>query len=249
MSLLKIPLLASMVWGLHTTMTPPNPPPAANERLPPTGLEHIATTFPYIPKVRGHQAAQVLFWTASLAEIVVIIANHVPAHSLSQQALRLLVHTDSHPVPPDLRITVPFLIGWSLAIPGSLLRQQCYRTLGSQFTFQLGVSRKHRLVTHGPYAHVRHPSYTGALLCLVGGLLCLLAPGAWTRECSGLWNGSRGRVSAGVLWGVLVLGAVVVARAVTGRMEREDAMLRERFGKEWERWAREVPWKLVPGIY
>jgi protein-S-isoprenylcysteine O-methyltransferase Ste14 len=33
------------------------------------------------------------------------------------------------------------------------------------------------------------------------------------------------------------------------RISVEDAMLRARFGQEWEDWARRVPYKLVPYIW
>jgi len=52
MSLVKITFLACVAWGTHVTLTPPNPPPSTNERLPPRGLESIATPSSYIAKVR-----------------------------------------------------------------------------------------------------------------------------------------------------------------------------------------------------
>ncbi|KAF5377854.1 hypothetical protein D9615_006827 [Tricholomella constricta] len=238
MSLLKLPLLATVAWGIHTTMTAPNPPPTVEERLPPTGIEHLVPVVPSTSKV--------LFWTASLAEMATIIANHLPTHTLSQHILRLLVRT-----PPstasNLRTTFPFLLGWSLALAGALLRRHCYRTLDTKFTFELSIRKDHRLVTHGPYAYVRHPSYTGALIAGAGTLMCLLAPGSWLRECSGLWRWDASGTS--VVLGVFVAGAAVARRALAGRMRREDEMLRARFGEEWERWAMKVPWRLVPGLY
>ncbi|KAF8074176.1 hypothetical protein FPV67DRAFT_791548 [Lyophyllum atratum] len=239
MSLLKLPLLASVAWATHTTMTAPNPPPSADERLPPTGLEHLAAVVPPISKI--------FFWSATLAEMGVMLANYLDGtRSFSQHILRLLVRTEQ-PETPNLRITFPFLVGWSLALLGALLRQHCYRTLGRQFTFELSIRRDHHLVTQGPDAYVRHPSYAGALLAGGGGLLCLVAPGSWLRECSGLWLDEWNKL--GVVVGAIALGAALVARAVVGRMEREDAMLRAQFGEEWERWAKDVPWKLIPYVY
>ncbi len=34
-----------------------------------------------------------------------------------------------------------------------------------------------------------------------------------------------------------------------GRMSKEDAALRLRCGKEWEDWARRVPYKLIPWLF
>jgi protein-S-isoprenylcysteine O-methyltransferase Ste14 len=33
------------------------------------------------------------------------------------------------------------------------------------------------------------------------------------------------------------------------RMDAEDRMLQQTFGVQWVRWAQEVPFKLIPGIY
>ncbi|KAG5636388.1 hypothetical protein H0H81_008252 [Sphagnurus paluster] len=228
-------------------MTAPNPPPSAEERLPPTGLEHVAAVVPPIPKVGGHKAGQVFFWTASLAEITVILANCNPTYALSQRLFRFLARDVSSPTHTELSTSVPFLFGWVLALTGALIRQRCYRILDTKFTFELSIRKDHHLVTHGPYAYVRHPSHTGAILAGSGALLSVLAPGSWLRECSGLWP--RDTPGMFAIFGVLVVGAAVAARAVRGRMEREDQMLRVRFGDEWERWAKKVPWKLVPGVY
>lgn len=34
-----------------------------------------------------------------------------------------------------------------------------------------------------------------------------------------------------------------------GRMKMEDAALRAQFGKEWDDWAKRVPYSVIPGIY
>jgi protein-S-isoprenylcysteine O-methyltransferase Ste14 len=63
--------------------------------------------------------------------------------------------------------TAGVLIGWS----GLLLRWWSFMTLGSYFTVVLKTSEDHRVVDHGPYRVLRHPSYTGLLLTLLGGAL------------------------------------------------------------------------------
>jgi protein-S-isoprenylcysteine O-methyltransferase Ste14 len=47
---------------------------------------------------------------------------------------------------------------------GFLLRWWSIRTLGQYFTVNVASHKVHRLVTDGPYALIRHPSYTGLLL-------------------------------------------------------------------------------------
>jgi len=45
-----------------------------------------------------------------------------------------------------------------------------------------------------------------------------------------------------------LLGYIILV-AVFGRMSKEDELLHGRFGEEWEKWARLVPYKLVPFVY
>lgn len=44
---------------------------------------------------------------------------------------------------------------------------------------------------------------------------------------------------------------ILVSTIIAGllfRMSKEDVVLKKTFGKEWNRWAENVPYKLVPGI-
>jgi protein-S-isoprenylcysteine O-methyltransferase Ste14 len=55
---------------------------------------------------------------------------------------------------------------------GIALRQWSFRTLGRYFTFTIETSGDQPVIATGPYRVLRHPSYTGLLLVLVGiGLL------------------------------------------------------------------------------
>ncbi len=74
------------------------------------------------------------------------------------------------------------LLGAVVVSCGAVLRLACFRALGALFTFELTISPDHTLVTAGPYAHVRHPSYTGVYALLLGSSAVMLAPGAWLRE-------------------------------------------------------------------
>jgi protein-S-isoprenylcysteine O-methyltransferase Ste14 len=49
-------------------------------------------------------------------------------------------------------------------------------TLGSFFTTSVEVQADHRVIERGPYAVLRHPSYAGALLSVIGFSLAL---GSW----------------------------------------------------------------------
>jgi protein-S-isoprenylcysteine O-methyltransferase Ste14 len=58
--------------------------------------------------------------------------------------------------------------GVALVLLGSAIRLAAIRTLGAAFTASVRVEADHRLVQHGLYRWIRHPSYVGALLALLG---------------------------------------------------------------------------------
>ena len=73
-----------------------------------------------------------------------------------------------------------------------------------------------RLATWGPYERVRHPQYGGFVLVMVGFLL--------------MWP----TLPTLVMFPVLVW-------VYTRLAKREEALVREEFGEEWERWASVTP--------
>lgn len=129
-------------------------------------------------------------------------------------------------------------------LTGTVIRWHCYRTLGKLFTFELSIMQNHTLIVTGPYAYVRHPSYTGLILNIIGGYLSHLSVGSWVRE-SGLLQTTvgLGAVTACVLIGLAVMASLLL------RMPSEDAILRRQFGREWEEWARKVPYRIAPVIH
>ena len=75
-----------------------------------------------------------------------------------------------------------FILGVAAVASGAILRVRCFKALGQFFTFELSIHPSHTLVTTGPYSVVRHPSYTGIYLTLLGGTLVGLSPGTWLYE-------------------------------------------------------------------
>lgn len=80
--------------------------------------------------------------------------------------------------------TLVFFIGIGLMYAGIALRWYAMSVLGRFFTLDVAVQAGQTVVEAGPYRYIRHPSYTGALITLVGlglavgnwaGLLALLA--------------------------------------------------------------------------
>lgn len=69
-----------------------------------------------------------------------------------------------------------FILGILCLIFGSVLRRHCFRILGTFFTGAVTVQDDHRLIDTGAYRWVRHPSYSAAILMLLG---IALAFGSW----------------------------------------------------------------------
>jgi protein-S-isoprenylcysteine O-methyltransferase Ste14 len=69
------------------------------------------------------------------------------------------------------RITV-FILGLVLMVAGMALRWYSIRVLGASFTCEVSTRPGQAVVESGPYRWVRHPSYTGGLLTLLGVLVC-----------------------------------------------------------------------------
>lgn len=190
--------------------------------------------------------AQTISWTTSVCESALIMTEY-PTLSMSTQTMSFLtsfvgISTTSA---SRLRITPEFLAGWLLVAGGTLLRLSTFRTMGRFFTFELAVKKDHQLITTGPYAIVRHPSYTACIILFAGSALVTLGRGSWLTECAAIWSSAFGRVGAGLLIGWWIWATKVLI----GRTKSEDAILKKEFGPQWETWVENTPYKLFPGIY
>ena len=137
-----------------------------------------------------------------------------------------------------------FVVGCLATIASGMVRRACYRTLGSLFTFELTLREGHRLVTSGPYAFVRHPSYSGALLGIFGTFLVHFGPGSWWARARWL-DTTVGRVYP-MCWFAM---EVYVVLSTILRAPAEDALLRKQFGPQWDAWAAKVPYRIIPGVF
>lgn len=61
-----------------------------------------------------------------------------------------------------------YYLGIALMLAGIVVRQWAIAVLGRFFSGVIGVQEGQRVVESGPYRLVRHPSYSGALLIMVG---------------------------------------------------------------------------------
>ncbi|KAI0916609.1 hypothetical protein AcV5_003047 [Taiwanofungus camphoratus] len=219
-ALLKIVLLLITGFSVHLSLSPPNPPASPKHCLSQkTFFERCVRWVTFCSKA--------MVWIETLCDAFVTTAQAFP----SVQIVSTLAHILC-PFPPTSTITSPSLIliiGALCTNLGALLRLACFRTLGSFFTFELAITPAHALITVGPYATVRHPSYTGVYLTLLGASAVGLAPGAWLRECwlrRGVCAAEVGimKVSA---WG---LGALALEGDVETVKEAADSHCATHFG-------------------
>ncbi|KAI0794882.1 hypothetical protein C8Q75DRAFT_514319 [Abortiporus biennis] len=152
------------------------------------------------------------------------------------------------------------VLGSLMSMFGAVIRLWCFRALGSMFTFEITIQPEHRLVIEGPYSYVRHPSYTGVYLTLLGGTLVGLAPGSWVTTC---WLLPSMNFSSSIpalrylgIGQILVFAFVIfwcvkvyyAMRSTYRRLFIEDQELQKVFGKTWDSYAQRVQWRVLPGI-
>jgi protein-S-isoprenylcysteine O-methyltransferase Ste14 len=66
-----------------------------------------------------------------------------------------------------------FYAGIALMLAGLAFRWYSIRVLGQSFTCTVATRPGQRVVEVGPYRWIRHPSYTGGLLTVLGVLVCM----------------------------------------------------------------------------
>ncbi len=113
--------------------------------------------------------------------------------------------------------------GVTLLVLGAALRILSIRALGERFTVWVAIQDGHELVTDGLYRHVRHPSYAGALLMVVGWAMVF-------RSGPGL------------------LIAAAMGAALIARIHAEERLLIRQFPLAYPDYAKRS-WRLVPLVY
>ena len=125
---------------------------------------------------------------------------------------------------PDLSWRPTVWIGFCILLSGISLRFWAIRTLGRHFTATVQVSAQQPLITHGPYAWVRHPSYLGAYLAFLGSAVVLEA------------------------WFGLLLAALAMGLVYRVRIQAEEETLERAFGQAYRSY-RFQTWKMLPGLW
>jgi protein-S-isoprenylcysteine O-methyltransferase Ste14 len=114
-------------------------------------------------------------------------------------------------------------LGFLLYTVGGIVRLAPVFVLGRRFSGLVAIQPEHRLVTSGLYGIIRHPSYLGLFVLMLG------------------W-GLAFRSVVGVVIAVLSLGVLLA------RIRAEERLLSETFGVEYEAY-RAHTWRLIPYVY
>ena len=114
-------------------------------------------------------------------------------------------------------------VGFFLYSAGGVLRLAPVFVLGRRFSGLVAIQPEHRLVTSGLYGVIRHPSYLGLFVAVLGWGLAFRS-------------------------GVGVAIAVMMLVVLLARIKAEERLLSETFGAEYDAY-RTRTWRLVPHVY
>lgn len=148
---------------------------------------------------------------------------------------------------PEVARRFPFnrasLIASVVAFSGGLLRWYAFKTLGKQFTFEIGVKKDARMVKHGIYSWLRHPSYTGMIMFQLGSTINSSLWLHYLCDC-GLFS----KWWRNAIWSVYAIQSLRMITFLFMRMPREEQMLKRHFGRDYELYT-EYTYRLIPFIY
>ncbi len=117
-----------------------------------------------------------------------------------------------------------FYIGIALILAGLTIRWAAILTLRKYFTVNVAIRSDHRVVRHGLYRIVRHPSYLGSLISFAG---------------------------LGVAFGNWLSLAVILAGSTIGlayRIAVEERALNAALGDDYREYAAHTK-RLIPGVF
>lgn len=115
-------------------------------------------------------------------------------------------------------------LGLAFFIFGLVLRWYAIIYLGRFFTVDVAIAEDHKVIDSGPYRFIRHPSYTGVLVALLGFAITI---GNWLA---------------------LLIMVVPITAAFMRRIQIEEAALRAGLGENYVTYSARTK-RLLPFIY
>jgi len=114
-------------------------------------------------------------------------------------------------------------LGVFFYLAGGALRIWPIFVLGRRFSGLVAIQPGHELVTDGVYRVIRHPSYLGMIILMLGWALAFRS-------------------------GLGVILAALIVPPLLARIRSEETLLRLQFGDEYDAYRRRTS-RLIPGIY
>jgi protein-S-isoprenylcysteine O-methyltransferase Ste14 len=105
------------------------------------------------------------------------------------------------------------VLGVAIEVAGIALAVWARRTLGTSWSRAVAITQDHRLIREGPYARVRHPIYSGALLIYLGLAIAV------------------GRAPA-------LLGVALVCVTYWRKIAMEERLLHDAYGSQFDEYRR-----------
>jgi protein-S-isoprenylcysteine O-methyltransferase Ste14 len=113
-------------------------------------------------------------------------------------------------------------LGLVLTVCGLAVAFWARHHLGRYWSDKVEVKVDHRLISSGPYAHMRHPIYSGVLLAVAG-----------TALAFGEWRG--------------ILAFLILLTNYAVKAEKEERLLASQFGSEFEAYKKQTGF-LIPRL-
>ena len=246
-SWIKFVAVLYVAIAAHISVTPPQPPPSEREGDKPKDD---------VVKVDAYRLTRItrrIQWIIYLVQVVAVLAEYFSLNNFPFHLLKALYSPDfiTWHQPLDAIMLL-------LTTLGLVLRVWAYATLGRLFTFQLAIRKDHKLIRHGPYKFLRHPSYTGAFIIVLGTVYFIYEPLMFTTLAhiqpffktfgfSSFVNVSLLSGSSfihAMVWFPFLAVALVMMKA---RVQQEEKMLKAEFAKDWAEHEQNT-WGVVPGL-
>ncbi|KAJ8088739.1 hypothetical protein PM082_013982 [Marasmius tenuissimus] len=248
--IIRIVLLGLSVVVLRYATIPPNPTPIQPRPLPNAPFAHKREWLMVRLTPMLVSFTRKLVYISTICECLFILRSRYPL--FPNFLPQIWMHGE---VSLTSTMEMTRLVTLFSGVAALYMRLRCQNLLGGSFKWhiaglgepdeKLRAERPSKLITTGPYAYIRHPSYAGALHGYIALTVYYLLPGSWLRESGALytWMGMSAVGSCVGIWTLFAISFIVL------RLDIEEKVLKQQFGEEWERWSERVKWRIAPGVW
>ncbi|KAH9847873.1 hypothetical protein C2E23DRAFT_740927 [Lenzites betulinus] len=238
MTILKAILLALSGTLFARAITPPTPTVTKEK-----AAVYKGQPFEYIVRQLAWLGCILVVLSSIAHTILLLIDGSVLKSTPASSLIPYLCPSNPLSLAPISTFSSRFITGLLLITAGGLFRLWSYHALGELFTYEVNVSDAHHLVTSGPYKYLRHPSYTGLTVLLIGAHLVHQGPSSYSVECGidRTWM---------IVWvWIWRTGTVFGVASLYRRCRIEDGNLKERFGDVWVEYSQRVKYRVWPLVF